>query len=149
MARPVIRCVGCGLDITGTPKIRRNLGSAYKGDDSEASERVLYLWKELLNRQRHEISCSETDLRMCRSCFNSYDKLAIRICAVNQKLVASLEDLQLAGYTRSCTGTDEELPNKEGRKRKLSPSEYCRPSKRRSKPPVMLSTNSTSPQVMV
>ena len=87
MARPVI-CVGCGLDITKTPKIGRNLGTDYKGDDSEAYERVLHLWKELLHQQGHEISCSETaNLRMYCSCFNTYNKLAIRICAVSQKLV--------------------------------------------------------------
>ena len=152
MARPAI-CVGCGLDITKTLKIRRNLGTDYKGDDSEACERVLYHWKELWHRQGHEIPCSETaDLRMCRSCFNSYNKLAIRICAVSQKLVASLEDL--AGYTRSCFDTDKEsnvlLRSKEGRKRKPSPGESRGPSrKRRRRPPVMLSTNSTSLQVMV
>ena len=48
MAKPVI-CIGCGLDITKTMKIRRNLGTDYKGDDCEAHERVLYLWKELLH----------------------------------------------------------------------------------------------------
>ena len=153
MACP-INCVGCGLDITKTPKIRRNLGEEYKGHEREASERVLSLWKELLRRQGHEPACSENDLRMCRTCFNSYDKVALSLSVFSEKLKAALNDLNK--YARSTT---EELNysqptppiGKEGRKRKPSHSQACGDqSRKRRRPPVMLPNNSaTSPQVMV
>jgi len=146
MARSIV-CVSCGLDITKTPKIRRNLGADYKGDHSEVRERVLYLWKELLQRHGHEITCSESNLRMCRTCFNKYHKLSLDICALSEKLEASLK--RLPGYTKRCT--EEPCLLRAGRKRRLATqcdSESTR-KKCTTKPPVMLSTDSASPQVMV
>ena len=147
MAYP-INCVGCGLDITKTPKIRRNLGEEYKGHEREASERVLSLWKELLRSQGHEPACSENNLRMCRTCFNSYDKVALSLSVYSEKLKAALNDLN-----KYASSTTEELNysqltppiGKEGRKRKPSHSQACGDqSKKHRRPPVMLPNNSAT-----
>lgn len=90
---PVI-CVACGLDMTETPKIRRNLGPRHKGCSTEVCERVLRTWKELASATQWQIlSIPEESLKMCRTCFNDYDKFAVRRAEVEKKLQEALVKL--------------------------------------------------------
>ena len=154
---PVI-CIACGLNMTETPKIRRNLGSKHKGSSIEVCERVLRMWKELaLAADSQIMNISEEHLRMCRTCFNDYDKFAVKREEVEKKLQGALIKLyliqgQLGGIvpagpgTQLSTSTDTQLSTP-GRKR---PSECAHPvgiqkQVTREEPPLVLSDNTTSP----
>ena len=84
--------------MTETPKVRRNLGPNRKGFSSEVHERVLRTWKELALAIHCEIlsRIPEDSLKMCRVCFNDYDKLAIKRAHVEKKLQEALSKLTLA-----------------------------------------------------
>ena len=162
ISRDVVICVACGVNMTETPKIRRNLGSKHKGCSVEVCERVLRMWKELaLAIDSQIVNISEENLKMCRTCFNDYDKFAVKRAEVEKKLQVALVKLyliqgQLGGTAPTAPGT--ELSNSTdtqlstpSRKR---PSEFAHPvgiQKQviREEPPLVLSNNVTSPIFLI
>ena len=70
-------CVGCGFNLTENPKIRRNLGTNSKRLSADVRERVLELWKDLLTSGiQGNVVILNNNVKMCRTCFNDYDKFA-------------------------------------------------------------------------
>jgi len=93
MVERTVFCIGCGLNLTEKAKIRRNLGGDYKGHHNESCEHVLCHWKELLKSNGLVLTCSENYLQMCRTCFNNYDKSALKLSALTAKLQDAQEKL--------------------------------------------------------
>jgi len=84
-------CIACGLDMTADPKVRRNLGSNSRGCKSEVPERVLRTWKGFVSAWHAQLSSIADDcLKMCRNCFNEYDKLSNKLADVGQRLQTAL-----------------------------------------------------------
>ena len=90
-------CVGCGFDLTENPKIRRNLGTNSKGLSADVRERVLELWKDLLTSGiQGNVVILNNNVKMCRTCFNDYDKFAIKQADLKQRLQVALRTLNLS-----------------------------------------------------
>ena len=75
-------CVTCRLDIKEAQKLR-NLESRHKGCTIEICERVFITWKELtltlaLTIHGRSLFIPEDSLKMCHTCFNDYDKFAVK-----------------------------------------------------------------------
>ena len=78
MASSVSLCVGCGKDQTDCSKTRKKLGDDSKASDQATRISVLSAWRELAANTTNLQECSSVDgsqLKMCSSCFNDYDKL--------------------------------------------------------------------------
>ena len=109
-----------------------------------------------MDKQGHAVICSDDDLRMCRSCFNDYDKVSLKIAVLNEKFklaavklskFLSQADPQLSQYNSEYSlESMESSTQNSSRKRTL---EGCSPAaKRVIEPPLLLPNNSTSPSVL-
>ena len=150
-------CVACGLDMTETPKLRRNLGSRHKGSAIEICERVLITWKELsLTIHGQSLLIPEDSLKMCRTCFNDYDKFAVKRAGIEKNLRTALCKLNLTERQLDSIGaTQTEVVSTNSNTQLLTPSRK-RPSEdahpagirkevSREEPPLVLSNAATSP----
>lgn len=152
----IVLCVGCGLDLTEKPKIRRNLGPSYKGDNIEARKRILKVWKDFVSDRGYCIVATEDELRMCRSCFNEFDKLAVRLLNIHEKLKVALPRSLEMNIICSTNGTEDTQPSQNltesltpSRKRGSDETDSAPSQKRMSNQPQLLTNGATSPAAMV
>lgn len=89
-------CAGCGLDLTATPKIRRNLGATSKGSSSDVRERVVSLWKELASQIQENLVISYDNLKMCRTCFKDFDNFSVKQAELYKNLRVALGKFNLS-----------------------------------------------------
>ena len=79
-------CVACGFDLTSHPKIRRNLRESSKGHSLEVRKRVCGLWIYLASKVTTAPVMIRNNTKMCRNCFNDYDKYALKFTELKKKL---------------------------------------------------------------
>ena len=56
----------------------------------------MFVWKEVIDKQGIAVTCSYNELYMCRSCFNEYNKLLLKMAALNAKLECAIDKLSMA-----------------------------------------------------
>lgn len=132
-------CLGCGFDLSDTPKIRRNLGTNSKGCSTVVRERVLCLWKDLASRIQQNIVLDDNNSKMCRRCFNDYDKFAIKKAELDERLQMAIAKLNPPEAVSNTVFPVHSTPRKR-------PSEGCQPAaqKRVVGPPLVIPSNEQS-----
>ena len=96
MASSVSLCVGCGKDLTECSKTRKKLGDDSKASDQATRISVLSAWRELAANTANLQECISVDgsqLKMCSSCFNDYDKLVKLKKKITSNIIAAAEKL--------------------------------------------------------
>jgi len=81
--------LACGIDLSSNPKIRRNLGESSKGHCTDVRVRVCGLWIDLASKMTNTAVLIHDNTKMCRTCFNNYDKYTLKF----EELEKSLEML--------------------------------------------------------
>jgi ribosomal protein S26 len=103
----ILQCVGCGKDMPDA-KSRKKLGEDSKTANPAARLRVLSTWRDLAaSSVLKEFSSSTSDacLRMCTSCYISYDNLAKLQQKINGNLLLAAEKLSGSSEAASCAST--------------------------------------------
>ena len=153
-----VHCLGCGEDLTHTPRDRRNLGVESKGA-AEPRERVLSSWTSLLSQelrsQGESINNVVIDLanpgKMCHKCFYECDKYSRLYTQLKDKLhVAIVKMRNPAAVATISTSTASSTPP--ARKRSLEIDETSLPAQRRvasTQCAYVLASDTASPPVTV
>ena len=133
-------CAGCGLDLTSTPKIRRSLGPN-SNVSADVRGRVMDLWKELASEIQQNMVILSDKLKMCRTCFNVFDKFAVKKAELFKNLRVALGKFNLypAEQADRAARTEASVLNKR-------PSEECHPAARKVvvEQPLLLPSNEPS-----
>ena len=132
-------CVGCGLDLTSTPNIRRSLGPN-SNVSADVRGRVMDLWKELASEIQQNMVILSDKLKMCRTCFNVFDKFAVKKAELFKNLRVALGKFNLyPEQAERAARTEASVLNKR-------PSEECHPAARKVvvEQPLLLPSNEPS-----
>lgn len=81
------------LDLTSTPKITSSLGPN-SNVSADVQGRVMDLWKELASEIQQNMILSDK-LKMCRTCFNVFDKFAVKKAELFKNLHVALGKFNL------------------------------------------------------
>ena len=152
----IVLCVGCGFDLTEHPKIRRILGSSYKRDNNEVRSWILKVWKDFVSDRGYRIVATEDELRMCRSCFNKFNKLAICLLNIYEKFSVALPRSLEMNIICSTNRTEDTQASQNctesltpSRKKASDEADSAPSQKRMSNQPQLLTSGASSPATVV